>query len=195
LRANLIQKLFGYLGHHLGLAGSQYVVQPRRGVGIWWVPASDLVCQRDFLRVGMLDGEPLEYAALFDDVYRAPVGEGGHGEAGHAGEGLVVIKGRGEHGARPDEEALRLLGPVLPGDVPEVHRKPFPGRVSPSSHPSAVVGEPGLELGSDALPHGAPDPAVGLTVDSLGKFFPHVLAEQLLPGAAPELLDLAVDVE
>src|SRR5918995_79524 len=142
----------------------------------------------------MLDGQPLRVAVFFEDVDRAPVGERGHRETGHAGEGLVVVEGGGEHGARLAEKALRLLSTLAFGYVPEVHGQPFPGRVGPPRHPRATAGEHRLELGGDALLHGALYLPVGLGVHRLGKFLPDVLAEQFLPGAAPELLRLAVDI-
>src|SRR5919112_2003282 len=86
----------------------------------------------------MLDGEPPGHSVLFDDMHRAPVGEGGYREARHAGQGLVVVQGGGDHGARLDEKALRLLVPAVLGLVPEVHREPLPGGIGPVTHAPPV---------------------------------------------------------
>src|SRR5215203_2756880 len=108
----------------------------------------------------MLNGQPLWVAVLFEDVDRAPVGEGGHREAGHAGKGLPVVQGRREHATGLRKKALRFLAPpylllrlFALGYVLEVHREPLRGWVGPPRYPRVEDRGNGLELGGEAPLH------------------------------------------
>jgi hypothetical protein len=64
----------------------------------------------------MCRGQSTDLPVWLEEVHRAPVGEPGHAQAHHAGQGGLVFKRRGELLARLGQEfqalALRLhLGP------------------------------------------------------------------------------------
>ena len=108
--------------------------------------------------VGVGEGDVPQEPARLLQVDDAPVGEPGDHEPGDAGQGRLVVEGRGEDRARLGEEALLLLG--LParrhvehrpdranGAAPVVARDVRPvddGGVGAVGPPHAILGRPDL---------------------------------------------------
>ena len=112
-----------------------------------------------------------------------------HADQGHADRRLL------ERGPEP-LLALpqRLLGPLPPGHVPEVHREAVRGRVGVDLIPAVVRRVERLERDGDVLVHRPAIGVVELGPHGGGEFLPQVLAEQVVLGAAQQCLGLPVDV-
>ena len=114
------EELAWNLGHQLGVAGAQHVIEAVGVVGPRRIASLEIVDERHLARIDVGDGDSCRLgAAAFDEIDRAPVGDGRHGQARHGGERALVVERGAQLGVGAQEEAaiLVIAGPL--GDLAE----------------------------------------------------------------------------
>jgi hypothetical protein len=192
VRGGGAQHLLAHLGDELRPARPQDAGEGRAGVPAEGVALAHLPDRPLLGRVGVRRRHALDLAPPGGPVGDAPVGEVGHRQPRHPGQGVGLVRQPGERRAGLGEEALRLLGPLLVVDVgagPEPAQDPAvraAQRQGPADVPAVgAVGpaEPGLILERRVRRAGVatfrgqlvgrPFPPRGVTLD-LQIFQPHV---------------------
>ena len=105
-----VDHIIGDLTEKHRLSARQNVPPACRQLRVFWIPLFQILRQRDLLRIGVNDREPVEPAILLEDVDCAPVAECRHHEFRELHQSRLIVHGLVQSQRRMPEESEAPAG-------------------------------------------------------------------------------------